>query len=131
MEPPRTVSYCDVGLGSQGGIVEEVDRRPESVRGAGPEGDEKGHADEGEPGLMDGMDHEAHGSHEGDESHEGGGGDQEAGQQLAKKALVAAASASQHHHAQPRTESSELTPVQLRQLESMYEHTQDPDWFTG
>lgn len=80
---------------------------------------------------MDGMDQEAHGNHEGDESPEGGGGDQEAGQQLAQKALVVAAAASQRQNARPRTERSEFSPAHLRQLGSKSEHTQDPDWFTG
>lgn len=80
--PPRGNHY-DPGLG-----VCQVEIRSESVQGAAPEAEE-GHVEEGDPSLMDQMNHEGGINHEGHGNHEGGSGDQEPWQQQAEMAHVA------------------------------------------
>nr|KAF6492897.1 Rhox homeobox family member 1 [Molossus molossus] len=151
MEPPLLGDYYDPGLPGQDESVVEEEIRSESVLGAAPEAKEGGNEEEEDLGLMDGInrkgdvsrkgdqegsighevdiDHEAHGTHESHKNHAGAAGDQEPRRQLAEMAHVAAAAAPQQDNAQPSVQSSTFTPAQLRELESIYEHTQDPDWF--
>lgn len=144
MEPPPPVKSYDPGLSRQGERVVEEEIRSESGLGAGPEAREEGKEEkdlgpmedvnrkghragdiglEGDIGHAGDRDHEAPGTHAGHEIHAGAAGDREPGQQLAGVGHVVAAAA-------PGTESGAFTPAQVRELEIIYQHTQDPDWFT-
>lgn len=144
MEPPPPLKSYDPGLSRQGEGVVEEEIRSESVLGAGPEAREEGKEGkdlgpmddinrkgdragdiglEGDSGHAGDRDREAPGTHAGHEIRARAAGDQEPRQQRAGLGHVAAA-------AVPGTESGAFTAAQVRELEIVYQHTQDPDWFT-
>lgn len=148
MELPPKVNYYDLSFRKQFEIFDQVAISSESVQGAGPDAKKEGHIQEGDPGLMDDIHHE--GDQEGDNDQEGdvgqegendreghgnqegggGDGDQEPGQQLAEMAQGAAAAAPQPQNPRRRVQRRKFTPGQVRELESIYQHTQYPDMVT-
>uniref|UniRef100_A0A4X1W7N1 Homeobox domain-containing protein n=1 Tax=Sus scrofa TaxID=9823 RepID=A0A4X1W7N1_PIG len=119
--------YHDPGYYCLG--VFEVEIRSQSVQGPAP-GARGRDFEEGDPGLGDPVNHEGNINQEGDGDHEGGDGGQGPGEQPPEEPgqVAPAAEAPQpRNRRQRRIQRKKFTPVQLQELEGLFQRTQYPD----